>query len=757
MPERYVVFHGHFYQPPRINPYLGIILRQDSAYPFHDWNEKIFTECYQPNTGARILNDAGFTIDIVNNFEYISFDFAPTVIDWLKEKHPYTFKEIISADKRAVERIGAGGAIACAYSHTILPLDTPFLRKLDIEWGLKNFEENFSRKADAIWLPETAVNEMVIDELIELGLKFLLIVPTQVQSAKLHELKKEINLSSGNIDPRYCYLIRRPAGEIKVFVAHGVLSHDFSFRNLLMDSKISADRIEEAFSTNTHHDQIVSIMTDGETFGHHQPFAERGLGHLLKYELPKRGIKVVNFSYLAEKCTPTWDIKIKDGREGEGTAWSCVHGLGRWREDCGCGKEPGTTQKWRSPLREAFNFISEKIIPFFKQKVSEVLDENSFWEYPLTWGNFARNDFFIEKHKKKELSFNEKKFVLKLFEMLRYTLYSFTSCAWFWEDISRIETVANMSFALKAMQLYKELSGEDILENFLKILEQAPTNNPNFKNGREVFEVYVMPQKESLYIYVAGEILEGFAKDKKMPFSRETPYFRIFVNINENEAEFVDKQTEEKKVFSFELLNSEFPHEILLKEGDFKKKYTIENIFSEQRYNILESFWLNKILETRSVYEQILESYLQFESIYHLFNRPVKEIEPVVAKVMMFHLIDMENSFSDEKIQILESFLQMAREYNFNLDGFYTRYWLERLIDLELRKIIDGDFSEIEFLKLLFDIYFLIPFRNKENIYHNTIFRTIKANKEKINSFSEKKKQILREICISFHIDPNIF
>jgi len=334
MPDRYVVFHGHFYQPPRINPYLGIILRQDSAYPFHDWNEKIFIECYQPNTGARILNDAGFTIDLVNTFEYISFDFAPSVLNWLKENHFYTFQEIVNADKRAIERIGAGGAIACAYSHTILPLSDQFLRTIDIMWGLKDFEMNFSRKPDAIWLPETAVNEIVIDHLIEFGLKFVLLVPSQIQSAKLHDLKKEIDLSSGNIDPRYCYLIKRPKGEIKAFVAHGVLSHDFSFRNLLMDSKISADRIEEAFSPQTHHDQIISIMTDGETFGHHQPFAERGLGHLLKYELPKRGIKVVNFSYLAEKFTPAWEIKVKDGREGEGTAWSCFHGLGSWKEDC---------------------------------------------------------------------------------------------------------------------------------------------------------------------------------------------------------------------------------------------------------------------------------------------------------------------------------------------------------------------------------------------------------------------------------------
>jgi len=757
MPDRYVVFHGHFYQPPRINPYLGIILRQDSAYPFHDWNEKIFIECYQPNTGARILNDAGFTIDLVNTFEYISFDFAPSVLNWLKENHFYTFQEIVNADKRAIERIGAGGAIACAYSHTILPLSDQFLRTIDIMWGLKDFEMNFSRKPDAIWLPETAVNEIVIDHLIEFGLKFVLLVPSQIQSAKLHDLKKEIDLSSGNIDPRYCYLIKRPKGEIKAFVAHGVLSHDFSFRNLLMDSKISADRIEEAFSPQTHHDQIISIMTDGETFGHHQPFAERGLGHLLKYELPKRGIKVVNFSYLAEKFTPAWEIKVKDGREGEGTAWSCFHGLGRWKEDCGCGKEPGTTQKWRAPLREAFNFLSQKVVPFFKQKANEFLEENSFWEYPLTWGDFARNDFFIEKYKKREISFKERRFVLSLFEMLKYTLFSFTSCAWFWEDISRIEAVANMSFALKAIQLYKKLSGEDILEDFLKILEQAPTNNPKFKNGREIFETYVLPQKESLPVYIAGEIIEGLTKDEKIPLSKETPYFRIFVNINEKKSEFVDKQTEEKRIFSFELLNSEFPPEILLKEGDFKKKFTIENIFSEQRYNILIAFWLKKILEMRKVYEQILDSFLQFESIYHLFNRPVKEIEPVIAKVMMFYLIDLEHDFSEEKLQILESFLQMAREYNFNLDGFYTRYWLEKFMDKGLKKIINGDFSQIGFLKLLFDIYFLIPFRDKENIYHNTIFRIIKENKEKINSFDEKKKQILREICISFHIDPNIF
>jgi len=633
MAERFVIFHGHFYQPPRANPWLGNVLQQDSAEPFHDWNERIFNECYQPNTGARVLENDGFTVDIVNNFKYMSFNFGPVLADWFRRNHSFTWNKIKKADASSKERLGSGNALACAYSHTILPLDSPFIRKTDILWGLKSFEKSFGRPAEAMWLPETAVNFAVLDELIALNLKYVLLVSSQVQSARLIKGRHEIDLSAGNIDPRYPYKITTEKGSITCFIGHPGISNAACFENLLQDSGRAADMIEGAFSQKTRHDQVIVVLFDGETFGHHQPFAERGLAHLLKYELPKRGIKVVNPAYLRKLIPAEWEIKIKDGHEGEGTAWSCAHGLGRWREDCGCGKENNFTQEWRGPMRDAFNFTAEKATALFNEKAASFFkDVDAAREnYPGISGDFSKIDEFINEFQKKKITFSEKQYVLNLFEMLRQTLFMFTSCGWFWAEISGMETVQNLTFAARAIEIYKKLTGEDLEPEFLRILEKAPSN-ADFSGGADVFKRLVNPQKESIYTFIAGVIMQKIAS---LGRSRawEYPYFHLFISPEKKSVEFFAKTTEEKTFLEYEIVNGDFPFEIKLKSGENVRNFTVDNVFGEARYNIMTEFWLKKIVELKDTYNSLLDHYLEFESVYHFFEKPVKEIEPVIAKV----------------------------------------------------------------------------------------------------------------------------
>ncbi|MCD6413261.1 MAG: DUF3536 domain-containing protein [Elusimicrobia bacterium] len=760
MAERYVIFHGHFYQPPRNNPWLEDILRQESAAPYHDWNERIFYECYQPSSGARVINDSGYTVDIVNNFEYISFNFGPTLAEWLEKKFPDIWKDIVDGDRKSKKRLGWANAIACACSHTILPLDIPFLADVDIDWGLKVFEKTFGRRADAMWLPETAINEAIVNKLIDRNLKFVYLVPSQIQSANPINVKTKMDVSSGNIDPRYPYRIKTSRGEILAILAHKKISDEVAFENLLADSKTAADRIEGAFSEKTHHDQIITILCDGETFGHHQPFAERGLAHLLKYELPGRGIKVINGSYAVEKIPAAWEIRIKDGRVGEGTSWSCAHGLGRWKEDCGCGKENNnSTQAWRGPLREAFEFLAGKTIPLFKKMIKNRFNGNEvISDYALVLNDFSLIDEFISKHKKKELNFDEKKEILSVFEMLKYTLFSFTSCGWFWAEISGIEPVENMAFALRALEIYSRFSGEDIKESFLKILETAPSNIDRYKNGRCVWEQLVEPQKDSIYTYIGGVIAENLASESEKFKAIEKPNFRVFINRDEAIAEFFAKTTETKRVFRYKVSEPDFPFEIdLIENGTSEKRhFTIDNIFGEARYNIMVKFWINRIFKLKDTYTNLLDNYLEFENVYHCFCEPVKEIEPVIAKVLMFKLVEITRFHRDSEIPAVKSLVELVKENKLNLDGFYTRRILKESIERRLEKLRLGKFEKIDFLNILFDIYFFLPDRKKENLYHNTVFRAIIGNKTAVSKLNPETKKQIRTLCYTLRIDPDI-
>jgi len=757
MAERYVIVHGHFYQPPRTNPWLGNILRQDSADPYHDWNERIFNECYLPNSGARIQNDNGYTIDMVNNFELISFNFGPTLAGWFRYRHPDTWNLVKTGDARSRERLGHGNAIACAFSHGILPLSPDFIRNTDVLWGLKSFENDFGRPAEAIWLPETAVNNILIDELIDLGIKYVLLVPTQIESARPFDVKHKIDVSGGNIDPRYPYRLTSKKGSINVFVGHREISHDVSFNHLFSDSRAAADRIETAFSGNTHHDQIITILCDGETFGHHQPFAERGLAYLLKYELPSRGIKVVNPAYVCENMPPSWEITIKAGRVNEGTSWSCAHGLGRWKEDCGCGKENGQTQEWRWPLREAFNFVSSEICPYFTEEIKKHTGnpDEALKNYPDVLHNFSATDAFISRFFRENVSFEAKKKILLLFEMLKQTLFSFTSCGWFWSEISGIEPVQNMASADRAIELYKTLSGKDIKEDFLKIMEKAPSNIKNLSNGRIVFEKYIIPQEESCHKFAAGLIIQMLSSDIRKTVSKEGRYYHIFIDPGAKKLDYYKKNTEETLYYKYEVTNKDMPFTIKLFFDGNEKKYSLDNIFGESRYRIMARFWMNKIIELKDTYNLLLDHFLEFEGVFHFFKKPVKEIEPLIAKVLMFQLMEIEQLHNMKRIQVVRALVEMIKEHRLGIDGFYTAQCLRRAIDRELNRFTSGNFASLVFLTILFDIYFMLKNRMKENIYHNIIFKFIKENEQKISSASSETKQYILALCVRFNIDPD--
>lgn len=454
-----LVIHGHFYQPPRENPWTGEVEPEPNAAPYHDWNERIHAECYAPN---------------VVNYPHISFNFGPTLLTWLERHHPDTYENILVADKEsAAHRSGHGNAIAQAYGHAILPLCNARDRVTQIVWGLADFRYRFGRKAEALWLPETAANDDVLALLIDHGMRYVILSPNQART--------KVNSSE-------TYLFRHPDGtnrSLAVFFYNGPLAQAIAFENALRSSRELVEQFIRAAAAGN----LVNVATDGETYGHHFKFGDLCLGHALEVEAKKAGFWITNYGEYLDRHPPELEVKIDNGPNGEGSSWSCVHGVGRWSRDCGChtGGKPGWNQSWREPLREALNFLRDDTAIKFENLGSELLRD------PWT----ARNDYIaviLDEHRARDEFFErhamppiEESRVLKLLEMQRSALLMFTSCGWFFSDLAGIETIQVMRYAARVMDLQSQLGFEPPQKSFLELMAQAKSNEPEKGNGADIF------------------------------------------------------------------------------------------------------------------------------------------------------------------------------------------------------------------------------------------------------------------------------
>src|SRR5690349_4859431 len=368
-----LIIHGHFYQPPRENPWTGIIEEQPSAAPFHDWNERIHSECYWPNSAVTF--SSGGQTQAINNYSHISFNFGPTLLSWLEQSHKPTYDRIITADRNSIARHnGHGNAVAQAYGHAILPLCNERDLRTQIRWGLADFRYRFGREAEAMWLPETACNERVLNALIEERMRYVILAPHQAtiyRTANGSERDKSIAAERPRtdvdiLDPSipYRYSSRTGDGSIAVFLYDGSTSRAIAFEHLL---KSSPDLVD-AFVHSVDNKPMLNVATDGETYGPHFKFGDLCLAHALTREAPGRGFAITNYGAYLDQYLPEVEIEINNGPDGEGTSWSCPHGIGRWIRDCGCrtGGEADWDQAWRRPLRAALDFLRDENIAHFE-------------------------------------------------------------------------------------------------------------------------------------------------------------------------------------------------------------------------------------------------------------------------------------------------------------------------------------------------------------------------------------------------------
>ncbi|MEO0866923.1 MAG: DUF3536 domain-containing protein [Cyanobacteria bacterium J06642_11] len=512
--EVYVCVHGHFYQPPRENPSLEAVERQPSAAPYHDWNERILKESYRPNAFARILDQYGQVLQIINNYEFISFNIGPTLMSWLARHDIETYRRIIVADKLSCDRNdGHGNAIAQVYNHIILPLANERDKLTQVRWGIADFRKRFNRDPEGMWLAETAVDQATLKVLIQAGIKFTIVAPSQVQRCRPMESDESTQesdwheVAGGQIDPTRpyrCFVPGLPEGQnhIDIFVYDGPISGDMGFSNLLDSSQSFADRIGQAIRGDRKESQLISVATDGETFGHHRHGAERALAYALKNEFTDRGWHIISYAHYLNLFPPTWELELKPV-----TAWSCAHGVERWRSDCGCGGGGEWHQKWRAPLRQALDWLRDELIEIYDVTGEELFKDpwsarDSYIDVVCDRTPLTIEQFFAQ-HQHHELTPVERTDALCLLEMQRHAMLMYTSCGWFFEEISRPEGTQILRYAARAIELAEEVCGESLEAEFITKLAQAPSNIPHFKNGAGVYHHQVKPARISIEQVVA--------------------------------------------------------------------------------------------------------------------------------------------------------------------------------------------------------------------------------------------------------------
>ena len=634
--EVFLTIHGHFYQPPRENPWLEAIELQDSALPFHDWNERINKECYNPNSVSKIVDSRNRILDVVNNYEYMSYNFGPTLLSWMEQFAPLTYERIIKADIESIsEHNGHGNAIAQVYNHIIMPLANEHDKETQIKWGIRDFEYRFGRKPEGMWLAETAVDDDTLRILEANGIKFTILSPYQADKFKKKGDKEWTDVSWGNIDPArsYKYNIKSAPGKsIDLFFYDGAISRSVAFDELLKDGNKFIKRLKEGVSDCRDFPQIVNIATDGESYGHHTKFGDMALAYVLKVKAKDEGFKITNYAEYLEKYRSDCEVEIK-----QASSWSCFHGVGRWKEDCGCstGGHPGWNQKWRKPLREALDYLRDELVIIFEQEGPKYFD--NVWEVRNNYIDVIldRNEMNVKKFQqenfKPDLSDEQKVHAMELLEIQRQAMLMYTSCGWFFSEISGIETVQIMKYAARAMQLATKFSNKDLETHFLEILSEAKSNIPEHGTGKDIFERFVKPSivttKQIASLWALSSLYQDF-EDEESVYCY-TIKKEAYKKVQKGSSTFVVGHIEIQSKITLQKSNVMFAL-MQYSGGDFHcaiKEYYDDFEFNKIKTNLIKTFLMNPLTEIiRAMDECFGKEYFTLKDIFIEERRKILQI-----------------------------------------------------------------------------------------------------------------------------------
>lgn len=696
--ERYVCIHGHFYQPPRENPWLEETELEDSAHPHHDWNEKIDAQCYAPNAASRILDSQQRIVQIVNNYSRISFNFGPTLLSWMERHDPETYGAIIEADRLSRERFsGHGSALAQVYNHMIMPLAVRRDKYTQVIWAIQDFRKRFGRDPEGMWLPETAVDIESLDVLAEIGIRFTILAPWQaarikamVRGGRWHDV------GDGRIDPSRAYrCLLRSGKTINLFFYDGPISRDIAFGGLLNNGEDFARRLVGAFDPSRNRPQLVHVATDGETFGHHHRHGDRALAYCLHVIESQDLARLTNYSEFLEKHPPTHQVEIY-----RNSSWSCMHGVERWRNDCGChsGMHPEWHQAWRKPLRQAMDWLRDEAAAIFKEKASQCLRSPSNARDDYIAVVLERTpeviDDFFDRHTEKDLAFEDRRNILTLLEMQRNAMLMYTSCGWFFDEVSGIETVKVMQYAAMVMQLAEKACGRSLEKEFLRRLEAVPGNLHG--NARRVYELYVNPMKLDLprvaVHYAISSLFEEYSEETKIYCYRlRKEVHRVHgsgkLRLAVGKTTVSSDLTWEEDTLSYAVLHL----------GDHNlngavRKYRDEEAFSSMEDEIVAAFNRGDVLDV----VRLMDKHFGVNnfSIWHLFK---DERRKVVNQVLERTCTDIEISYRriyDNNYAIMN----FLRDLDIPLSKPFATV-AEYIINLDLRRLFETEDIDLQRLE----------------------------------------------------------
>jgi len=506
---RFVTIHGHFYQPPRENPWLEAVEVQDSVAPYHDWNERVTAECYAPNTAARRVGRDNRILHIVNNFEKISFNVGPTLIAWLERHAPDVYEKILESDRLSAAASGGhGNAIAQVYNHMIMPLSTRRDKVTQVRWGLADFRRRFGREAEGMWLPETAVDDGSLEVLAEAGLKFTILAPHQAW--RVRPLDGDAWEEVGErVDPSRPYLWRGPRDlALTIFFYDSPISHAIAFEDALDRSENLVNRVKHGFDDDRDGAQLVHCATDGESYGHHKKFGDMALAAAV-HQIESEGFATLtNYGAFLAAQPPAWEVQVR-----QATSWSCAHGVQRWQADCGCRTRADWHQRWRAPLRAALDWLREQIDSFYEARASAYLKDpwdarDAYLELVLD-RSAERLTAWLARHQRVLLDSAAQVETRRLLEMQRNRLLMYTSCGWFFDEISGLEPVQILKYAAMAIQYLRDLGGGQLEPEFIRRLEAAPSNVAEYHDGGQVYRRLVRPAVVDLRRVVAHYAVSG--------------------------------------------------------------------------------------------------------------------------------------------------------------------------------------------------------------------------------------------------------
>jgi len=502
---KWVCVHGHFYQPPRENPWLEVIEPQPSARPYPDWNARITAECYRPNAAARIMNSAGKIVRIVDNYERMSFNVGPTLLAWLEREAPDVHAALIEADHKSRARFGGhGSAMAQAYNHMILPLANRRDKVTQVRWGLADFRHRFGRDAEGMWLPECAVDVETLEVLAEEGVAFTVLAPGQ--AARWRPIG-DATWQTGAIEPGRVYRCPLPSGRaIDLLFYDGATSQAVAFDRLLTDGEALVGRLLAAGKPGA----LSHIATDGETYGHHHRYGDMALAWALTaIEHGDRGARLTNYGEFRARFPASWEVAFV-----EPSAWSCAHGVERWRSDCGCntGGGPGWRQTWRAPLRDALDWLRDRAAAVFEAAVGVF---NEPWAARDAYVDVVLDrrapviDAFLARHSSGGANELARQRALELMELQRNAMLMYTSCGWFFDDLAGIETIQVLRYAARVCELVERVGGGAVEPELLDRLALARSNRPDEGDGRQLWARHVASARFGLNEIVAHVVVSA--------------------------------------------------------------------------------------------------------------------------------------------------------------------------------------------------------------------------------------------------------